>query len=111
VGAAQCGDGLRYQDGSRAGEPAEPDRPRAGAAGTVPPEQIKSVEQVAATSVLRAVSPLLAGITGRYFVDCNDTEVVYRRTGTWHGVARNALDPANAEHLWTLSDKLVAGAG
>jgi NAD(P)-dependent dehydrogenase (short-subunit alcohol dehydrogenase family) len=38
--------------------------------GRVPAELIKSVEQGAATSVLLAVSPLLDGVGGRYFVDC-----------------------------------------
>jgi NAD(P)-dependent dehydrogenase (short-subunit alcohol dehydrogenase family) len=41
--------------------------------GKVPPELIKSVEQGAATSVLLAISPLLDGIGGRYFIDCNET--------------------------------------
>jgi NAD(P)-dependent dehydrogenase (short-subunit alcohol dehydrogenase family) len=78
--------------------------------GKVPAEQIKSVEQGAATSVLLAVSPLLAGVGGRYFVDCNETEVVDRRSGGLHGVARYALDPATAERLWTLSENLLASA-
>lgn len=69
--------------------------------GRVPAEQIKSVEQGAATSLLLALSLLLARVGGRYFVDCNETEVVDRRNGGLHGVARYALDPANAERLWT----------
>ncbi|MFK0045920.1 SDR family NAD(P)-dependent oxidoreductase [Streptomyces sp. NPDC090741] len=76
--------------------------------GKVPAELIKTVEQGAATSVLLATSPLLEGIGGRYFVDCNETETVERRTGTLHGVARYALDPDNAERLWTLSENLLA---
>jgi NAD(P)-dependent dehydrogenase (short-subunit alcohol dehydrogenase family) len=76
--------------------------------GKVPPELIKSVEQGAATSVLLATSPLLEGIGGRYFVDCNEAETVDRRTGTLYGVARYALDPGNAERLWTLSESLLA---
>jgi NAD(P)-dependent dehydrogenase (short-subunit alcohol dehydrogenase family) len=78
--------------------------------GRVPAELIKSVEQGAATSVLLAVSPLLAGVGGRYFVDCNETEVVDRRPGGLHGVARYALDPANAERLWAVSEDLLATA-
>ncbi|GII31175.1 SDR family NAD(P)-dependent oxidoreductase [Planotetraspora mira] len=78
--------------------------------GRVPAELIKSVEQGAATSVLLAVSPLLDGVGGRYFVDCNETEVVDRRTGDLHGVARYALDPANAERLWTLSESMLSSA-
>jgi NAD(P)-dependent dehydrogenase (short-subunit alcohol dehydrogenase family) len=32
---------------------------------------VKNIEQGAATSVLLAASPLVAGVTGRYFEDCN----------------------------------------
>ncbi|MFD7996736.1 SDR family NAD(P)-dependent oxidoreductase [Streptomyces mexicanus] len=78
--------------------------------GRVPAHLIKTVEQGAATSVLLATSPLLEGIGGRYFVDCNETEVVDRRSGTLHGVARYAVDPDNARHLWTLSQELLAHA-
>ncbi len=68
----------------------------------------KSVEQGAATSVLLAASPLLDGIGGRYFEDCNEAVVVDRRGGPGRGgVAPYALDPANAERLWELSAKLV----
>jgi NAD(P)-dependent dehydrogenase (short-subunit alcohol dehydrogenase family) len=74
------------------------------AAGT----DFKSVEQGAATSVLLAASPLLEGIGGRYFEDCNEAVVVNRRGGPGRGgVAPYALDPANAERLWDLSMTLV----
>ncbi len=79
--------------------------------GRVPAERMKTVEQGAATSVLLATSSLLSGVGGRYFVDCNETAVVDRRTGDLSGVARYALDPANAERLWTLSETLLADAG
>jgi NAD(P)-dependent dehydrogenase (short-subunit alcohol dehydrogenase family) len=78
--------------------------------GRTPAEWFKSVEQGAATSVLLAVSPLLEGIGGRYFVDCNEAETVERRTGTLGGVARYALDPMNAGRLWEVSEKLLAAA-
>ncbi|WP_330335991.1 SDR family NAD(P)-dependent oxidoreductase [Streptomyces sp. NBC_00557] len=78
--------------------------------GRVPAHLIKTVEQGAATSVLLATSPLLEGVGGRYFVDCNETEVVDRRSGTLHGVARYAVDPDNARRLWTLSQELLAHA-
>jgi NAD(P)-dependent dehydrogenase (short-subunit alcohol dehydrogenase family) len=65
----------------------------------------KTPEQGAATSVLVATSPLLEGIGGRYFQDCNEAPVVdaavAERTGS--GVADYAVDPANAERLWELS--------
>jgi hypothetical protein len=84
----------------------------ASTASKVPSELIKSVEQGAATSVLLAASPLLDGVGGRYFVDCNETETetVDRRTGTLHGVARYALDPTNAQRLWALSEALLANS-
>jgi NAD(P)-dependent dehydrogenase (short-subunit alcohol dehydrogenase family) len=74
------------------------------AAGT----DFKSVEQGAATSVLLAASPLLDGIGGRYFEDCNEAVVVNRRGGPGRGgVAPYALDPANAERLWGLSLQMI----
>jgi NAD(P)-dependent dehydrogenase (short-subunit alcohol dehydrogenase family) len=74
------------------------------AAGT----DFKSVEQGAATSVLLAASPLLDGIGGRYFEDCNEAVAVNRRGGPGRGgVAPYALDPANAGRLWELSLDLV----
>ncbi|MEV4263519.1 SDR family NAD(P)-dependent oxidoreductase [Kribbella sp. NPDC049584] len=81
-----------------------------GGSGKVPPELIKTVEQGAATSTLVATSPLLEGIGGRYFADCNEAETVDRRRPGLGDVARFALDPANAERLWTVSDDLVAAA-
>jgi NAD(P)-dependent dehydrogenase (short-subunit alcohol dehydrogenase family) len=70
--------------------------------------RLKTVEQGAATSVLLAASPLLDGVGGRYFEDCNEATVVHRRSETTiGGVAPYALDPANAERLWELSSKLI----
>ncbi|MFJ5989370.1 SDR family NAD(P)-dependent oxidoreductase [Lentzea sp. NPDC092896] len=73
---------------------------------------IKTPEQGAATSVLLATSPLLEGIGGRYFDDCNETPAVDRRDEAppLHGVARYALDPDNAARLWTYSETLLAKA-
>jgi hypothetical protein len=78
--------------------------------GKVPAELIKTIEQGAATSVLLATSPLLDGIGGRYFVHCNETDTVDKRSGTLHGVARYALDPDGAQRLWSLSENLLATA-
>ena len=70
---------------------------------------VKSPEQGAATSVLLAASPLLDGISGRYFEDVNEAEVVTERGSIGaRGVAAYALDPANAERLWDASLELVA---
>lgn len=61
----------------------------------------KTPQQGAATSVLLATSPLLDGIGGRYFEDCN--EAVSHVPGTRNGVASYALDPDAAAQLWQLS--------
>jgi hypothetical protein len=51
--------------------------------------------------------PLLEGVGGRYFDDCAESEVVDRRTGWLHGVARYAVDPDKARRLWDLSEELL----
>jgi NAD(P)-dependent dehydrogenase (short-subunit alcohol dehydrogenase family) len=61
----------------------------------------KTPEQGAATSVLVATSPLLEGVGGRYFEDCN--EAGPHQPGTRSGVARYALDPEAATRLWQVS--------
>lgn len=72
-----------------------------------PPELQKTPEQGAATSVLLATSPLLEGIGGRYFVDCNEAAIVTQRTEDYSGVAPYALDPDNADRLWDESMRLL----
>ena len=70
--------------------------------------RLKTVEQGAATSVLLAASPLVDGVGGRYFEDCNEATVVDHRDDFGiSGVAPYALDPANAERLWDVSLKLI----
>jgi NAD(P)-dependent dehydrogenase (short-subunit alcohol dehydrogenase family) len=70
---------------------------------------IKDIPQGAATSVLLAASPLVDGVTGTYFEDCQEAEPF--TPGVRRGVAAHALDPANAERLWKLSSTLLAEAG
>jgi NAD(P)-dependent dehydrogenase (short-subunit alcohol dehydrogenase family) len=71
--------------------------------------QLKTPEQGAATSVLLATSPQLDGVGGRYFEDCNEAPVVDKRPEFgMGGVARYAVDPANAERLWDVSLELIA---
>jgi hypothetical protein len=73
--------------------------------------KLKTPEQGAATSVLLATSPLLEGVSGRYFEDCNEATLVERRTPvSISGVAPYALDPDNAERLWKVSLELLARA-
>ena len=70
---------------------------------------LKTPEQGAATSVLLAASPLLEGIGGRYFDDCNEARVIHKRDeATISGVAPYALDQDNAERLWEVSLELIA---
>jgi NAD(P)-dependent dehydrogenase (short-subunit alcohol dehydrogenase family) len=69
--------------------------------------QPKTVAQGAATSVLLAASPLIEGVSGRYFEDCAEAEVVPDRGQRTSGVAAYALDPDNADRLWTLSAALT----
>jgi NAD(P)-dependent dehydrogenase (short-subunit alcohol dehydrogenase family) len=72
-----------------------------------PPNERKTTEQGASTSVLLATSPLLEGIGGRYFVNNQEAVVVDRPTNDMTGVAPYALDPANAERLWDVSLELL----
>ncbi len=66
----------------------------------------KTPEQGAATSVLLATSPLLDGIGGRYFEDCNEAEL--NQPGSRRGVASYALDPDAAARLWQVSEETLA---
>lgn len=60
----------------------------------------KNVEQGAATSVFVAASPLVSGITGRYFADSNEAAV----SGDFErGVAAHAYDEDAARRLWDIS--------
>jgi NAD(P)-dependent dehydrogenase (short-subunit alcohol dehydrogenase family) len=66
----------------------------------------KTPEQGAATSILVATSPLLDGIGGRYFEDCNEAEV--GKLSARNGVAAYALDPEAATRLWQVSLDMLA---
>ncbi len=66
----------------------------------------KTTEQGASTSVLLAASPLVDGVTGRYFEDNN--EALPRGDSEYSGVAAYALDPESATRLWEDSEKLLA---
>jgi NAD(P)-dependent dehydrogenase (short-subunit alcohol dehydrogenase family) len=68
----------------------------------------KTPEQGAATSLLVATSPLLDGVGGRYFEDCN--EALPHEPGTRLGVAAYALDPEAAQRLWAVSAETLTQA-
>ena len=65
-------------------------RREAGAA-----EELKTVEQGAATSIFAAVSPLIDGLGGRYLEDCREADVVRSRADAdgRHGVAALRAGP------------------
>jgi NAD(P)-dependent dehydrogenase (short-subunit alcohol dehydrogenase family) len=67
----------------------------------------KTPEQGAATSILVATSPLLDGVGGRYFEDCNEAEV--GKLSARNGVAEFALDPDAATRLWQVSVETLGG--
>jgi NAD(P)-dependent dehydrogenase (short-subunit alcohol dehydrogenase family) len=72
-----------------------------------PIEQRKTVAQGAATSVLLAASPLVDGVTGRYFADCQEARALAPGEKDIAGVAPHALDPVSADRLWEESLRLL----
>lgn len=66
----------------------------------VTPDHFKTPAQGAATTVLLAASPLVDGVTGRYFEDNQESEVVDGGPDVMAGVAQWSLDPAAADRLW-----------
>ncbi|MFF1837422.1 SDR family NAD(P)-dependent oxidoreductase [Streptomyces sp. NPDC058231] len=60
----------------------------------------KTPAQGAAMSVLLAASPLVDGVTGRYFEDNQEARTVQGDEGPPGGVAAHALDPKAADRLW-----------
>jgi NAD(P)-dependent dehydrogenase (short-subunit alcohol dehydrogenase family) len=66
----------------------------------------KTPQQGAATQVWAATSPRLAGMGGVYLEDCDVAEVVAGSDATT-GVDPHAIDPEQAERLWTLSAELT----
>jgi NAD(P)-dependent dehydrogenase (short-subunit alcohol dehydrogenase family) len=75
------------------------------------PDYFKTPEQGAATSTLLAASPLLDGVTGRYFEDNQEAEIVDGGpqhlaggpVGMSNIVAKWAIDPLDADSLWDLA--------
>jgi NAD(P)-dependent dehydrogenase (short-subunit alcohol dehydrogenase family) len=68
----------------------------------------KTTQQGAATSVVAAVAPELAGTGGHYLEDCNESETVANDADVSRGVREWALDPDAAKRLWDVSIALVA---
>ncbi len=69
--------------------------------------RFKTPQQGAATSLVAAVAPELAGTGGHYLEDCNEAETVANDAQVSRGVRQWALDPEAAERLWDVSTELV----
>jgi NAD(P)-dependent dehydrogenase (short-subunit alcohol dehydrogenase family) len=85
---------------------AELDRLRAQVGGSAAPVAWKTPEQGAATSVLVGASPLLDGVSGRYFED--GAEALPAEPGSRRGYAPYAVDPELARRLWDVSVRTLA---
>jgi NAD(P)-dependent dehydrogenase (short-subunit alcohol dehydrogenase family) len=80
------------------------------------PDYFKTPEQGAATATLLAASPLLEGVTGRYFEDNQEATIVDGGphhmaggpTGMANIVAKWSLDPTDADRLWDLATVATA---
>ncbi|MEU1515156.1 hypothetical protein ABZ490_23915 [Streptomyces sp. NPDC005811] len=72
----------------------------------------RTPEQGAASSVFLAASPLVEGVLGRYFQNCNEAAPHDPATGIGHegeptGVAAHAVDTEASVRLWALSEKML----
>jgi NAD(P)-dependent dehydrogenase (short-subunit alcohol dehydrogenase family) len=81
-------------------------RLRADVDPSAPQVSWKDVPQGAATSVLLAASPLVEGVSGVYFEDCNPAAPT--QPGWRTGVAAYALDSDAAARLWDVSLQMLA---
>lgn len=79
---------------------------QAEAAGQ-PPIEWKTIPQGAATSVWAGIKAPAEEVAGRYCEDCHVAELVEDASQIRAGVRSYALDPANAQGLWALSEKMV----
>jgi len=71
----------------------------------------KTIEQGAATTLVAAVSPEFAHTGGHYLDDSREAYTVRNDASLAehpHGVKEWALDPAAAERLWEVSERLLA---
>ncbi|MBI0293350.1 SDR family NAD(P)-dependent oxidoreductase [Streptomyces sp. PRKS01-29] len=67
----------------------------------------KTPAQGAAISVLLAASPLVSGVTGRYFDDNQEAPIAVEGAENPSGVAAHALDPVSAQRLWEYADRAL----
>jgi len=64
-------------------------------------------EQAAATTVWCAVSRQLDALGGVYCENCNVAEPVPATSQETRGIGPWAMEPALAERLWTLSERIT----
>ncbi|MEU1528642.1 SDR family NAD(P)-dependent oxidoreductase [Streptomyces fagopyri] len=76
----------------------------------IPQPYYKEPAQGASTSVLLAASPLVSGVTGRYFEDNEEARLVRGPEERPGGVAAHALDPGAADRLWDHATAVVDAA-
>ena len=81
---------------------------RGRAGGPIP---MKSVAEGAATTIWAATSPELDGRSGLYLEDCHVSTVVAVGTEDPEGHRPDALDPDDAERLWSWSEEQVGRNG
>ena len=70
-------------------------------------ERFKTAAGGASTSVWCATSPLLVAGGGVYCEDCNIAAAVAAADPSFAGVRPWAIDPEAAEHLWSLSERML----
>jgi len=71
-------------------------------------ERFKSTSQGAATSVWCAANAQLDGLGGVYCEDCDIAQAVPADSQLWSGVRPWAIDPATADKLWALSERMTS---
>ncbi|QIH08973.1 MULTISPECIES: SDR family NAD(P)-dependent oxidoreductase [unclassified Pseudomonas] len=77
------------------------------ASGQPADPSFKTPQQGAATQVWAATSPQLEGMGGLYCEDCDIASLDEREPPSFVGVRSYAIDPGQAERLWTLSGQLT----
>jgi NAD(P)-dependent dehydrogenase (short-subunit alcohol dehydrogenase family) len=75
-----------------------------------PNERFKTPSQGAATSVWCAANPQLEGRGGVYCEDCDIAQLLGAEDKSFSGVRPWAIDPAIADNLWALSERMTGVA-
>ena len=81
--------------------------------GTVPPAieaMFKTPEQGASTEVWAATAPALEGMGGVYCEDCDIAKLATEESQRWEHARPWICHPEKADHLWEISEKMLAEA-